>query len=93
MPEIEWVACYYANRSDTSAFPAAKVTIETAREMVEAGQATWSKGCKYLKLTRTEASMTPTARSLKVGPEVMMGYVLGEPRDVAIIESWRGIAA
>lgn len=89
MPAIEWVACYYANRSETSKFPAAKVTIETAREMVEAGQAVWNKGCKYLKLTRTEAEMTPTARSLKVGPSVMQGYVEGNKRDIAIVEAWR----
>lgn len=89
MPAIEWVACYYANRSETSKDPAARVTIETAREMVEAGQAIWSKGCKFLKLTKTEAEMPRADRSLVMGPQIIQLNAEGDTAVMELVAAWR----
>lgn len=88
MPKIiEWVACYYAGRSGRGN-PCASVTIETAREMVEVGQANWSKGMKYLKLTKIEASLSIASRSIQMGPSVIEGCAMGDVNDIALRDAW-----
>jgi len=89
MPTIlKMIAVHHANKSGRGQ-AACFVSVDSAREMVEAGLAVWNKKATFINLTKTEAGITPAARSLKPGLSVMDGYVMGEPRDVAIIEAYR----
>jgi len=86
------IAVHYANRSGRGQ-AALFVTLDAAREMVDARLAVWSKGAKYINLTKTEAALAPTARSLKMGPDVMDGCVEGNLVDMACRDSWGGLRA
>jgi len=89
MPEtVKMVAVFPVNsngRGKADAF----VTYETAREMVDARLATWSKGCKYLKLAKKTNEMFKTAPSLKPNVRIMDDYCEGKPYAVEIIESYK----
>ncbi len=93
MPSVvQMVAVHYCNKSGRGQ-AALFVTAEAAREMVEAGLAVWNKKATYINLTKTEATLTPTQRSIRMGPPVMWGCVLGEARDIAIRDAWRCLKA
>lgn len=93
MPKtVQMVACHYANRSGRGK-AALFVPIETAREMVEAHLAVWSKGAKYINLTKTEAQITPSQRSCQMGESVMVGCVEGNASDLACRDAWGGLRA
>ena len=82
------VAVHFSNRSGRSK-AAQFVTEETAQAMVDARLAVWKKGANYINLTKSQPAMAPVARSLKPGLSVMDGFVMGEARDIAIIEAYR----
>lgn len=86
-PIVEMIAVHYANKSGRGQ-AAYFLPIFAARQMVDARLAVWSKGAKYLNLTKTEASIASTSRSLKMGPEVMEGCVDGNPLDLACRDGW-----
>lgn len=89
MPKtVQMVGVYYANRSGRGPAPLF-VTLESAREMVDARLAVWNKKATYINLTKTEAGMTPTQRSVKMGPDVTFGCACGDLRDLALQEGWR----
>jgi hypothetical protein len=88
MPKtVQMVPVYYANRSGRGPAPLF-VTLEAAREMVDARVAVWNKKATYINLTKTEAGLTPTQRSCRMGPSVMWGCVMGDARDIAIRDAW-----
>jgi len=88
MPTVRMVAVHYANRSGRGK-AAQFVREEVAQDMVDARLAVWNKKQTYINLTKSEAGLTPTARSLKPGLSVMHGYVEGNQQDIAIVEAWR----
>lgn len=90
MPSLQMVAVHYANRSGRGK-AALFVPLETAREWVDARLAVWSKGAKYINLTKSESQMTPSQRSCQMGESVMMGCVLGNESDMACRDSWGGL--
>lgn len=92
MPAIQMVAVHYANRSGRGQ-AALFVPATAAREMVEAGLAVWNKKATYINLTKSEAQMTPTQRSIRMGPPVMLGCAMGEARDIALRDAWMPRAA
>jgi len=93
MPSIlQMVAVHYANRSGRGK-AALFVPVETAREWVDARLAVWSKGAKYINLTKTEASLAPAGRSCKMGVPVIMGCVEGNVMDMACRDAWGGLRA
>jgi hypothetical protein len=92
MKSVRMIACHYANKSGRGQ-AALFVTEDAARDMVEAGLAVWSKKATYINLTKTEASLAPTARSIKMGPDVIFSCAIGDEKDCALRDSWRGRAA
>lgn len=85
---LEMVACRYPGKKSSSK-PACFVTIHTARELVEAGEASWSKGAKYLIFTKLEAEMMRADRSLTMGPAVIFANACGEADAMALVAAWR----
>jgi hypothetical protein len=81
-------AVHYANRSGRGK-AAFFLTYEAARDLVDARMAVWSKGAKYLNLTKTEAEMPKPAPSLSPTVRTMDAYCEGKPHAVAIIEAYR----
>lgn len=84
---VKMVAVHYSNRNGRGR-PAFFVTRETARELVEAHMAMWSKGCKYLNLNKTEAELYKPDLSLHMGPAVIEEFADGVPRFVEIVYGW-----
>lgn len=88
MPQtVQMVAVHYANRSGRGK-AATFVPYETAKDWVEAHLAVWSKGAKYINLTKTEAEIVRPQRSLTMGPSVMDGCVDGDACDIACRDAW-----
>lgn len=84
---VKMIAVHYANKSGRCQ-AALFVPEESAREMVEAGLAVWSKKATYINLTKTEASLAPTARSIKMGPDVIFSCASGDVKDCALRDAW-----
>jgi hypothetical protein len=84
---VKMIAVHYANKSGRGQ-AALFVTEDTAREMFEAGLAVWNKKATYLNLTKTEASLAPTARSIKMGPDVIFSCAMGDVRDCELRDAW-----
>jgi hypothetical protein len=85
---VEMVACHYANRSGRGQ-AAAFVTRDVARELVEAGQAVWSKGAKYLNFTKTEAEVHRAAQSLTMSARVTEQAAQGSAYHMSLVNGWR----
>jgi hypothetical protein len=80
---------FYANRRISSlSKPSGFVDRQGAREMVEAGLATWTKGAKGIMMKKTEAQIAPTARSLKMGADVIMLNAMGDEAAMALVAAW-----
>jgi len=77
---VRMIAVHFANRSGRGK-AAQFVREEVAQDMVDARLAVWNKKQTYINLTKSEAGLTPTARSLKPGLSVMQGYVEGDVQD------------
>jgi hypothetical protein len=89
MPEtVKMVAVHYANRSGRGK-AAFFLPYEAARDLVDARMAVWSKGAKYLNLTKTEAEMPKPAPSLSPNIRIMEAYVDRKPYAVSIIEAYK----
>ena len=84
---VQMVAVHYANRNGRGR-AAFFVAIDTARELIEARMAVWSKGCRYLNLLKTEAELYKPDLSLRIGPGVMEGFTDGVPKYVEIVNRW-----
>jgi hypothetical protein len=69
--------------------PECFITYETAREMVDAGQAKWSKNYKHIIRTKLRAEMHKPAPSLSPNIRVMDQYIEGKPHAVAIIDAYK----
>jgi len=89
---LEMVRVRYSNQSARSD-ATSMMEIEAARQLVEAGLALWSKGAKYLILTKMEAEMHRAAQSLTMGPNVTEQAADGSVYHMALVEAWRGFAA
>lgn len=69
--------------------PECFVTYDTAKDMVDAGQADWSKKATYITRKKLNAEMHKPAPSLSPNIRVMDAYCEGRPHAVAIIEAYR----
>lgn len=87
MPPIKMIACHYANRSGRGV-PATWLPADTVDEMYEAGLVVWNKRHTYVNFKKTEAEIHRVADSIRMGVRVMLGYVEGDPRCVALVEGW-----
>lgn len=89
MPTVmRMIAVHHANKSGRGQ-AACFVTLDSAREMVEAGLALWNKKATFINLRKTEASVTPTAASLKMGADIMHLNACGDVRAMALVAGWR----
>lgn len=68
--------------------PECFVTYDTAKDMVDAGQAKWSKNFKHIIRTKLRAEMHRPAPSLCPTLRIIDAYVEGKPHAVAIIEAY-----
>jgi hypothetical protein len=84
---VQMIAVHYANKSGRGQ-AATFVSIDCARDWVEAGLAVWSKGAKYINLTKTEAQMSRAAQSLTMGPRVTELAVMGSEFHRALVQAW-----
>lgn len=89
---VRMIAVHFANKSGRGQ-AALFVPIETAREMVDARLAVWNKKATYINLTKTEATLAPAARSIKMGPDVIFACAIGDVKDCALRDAWRGLKA
>ena len=90
MPSVKMVACHYANRSGRG-MAACFLPIDTVRELVEAGEAVWSKRATYVNFKKTEAEMPRADKSLTMGPEVIEGAAEGNLRYLCLVSAYAPI--
>lgn len=85
---MKMIAVHHANKNGRGE-AACFVAESAALEMIEAGLAQWgNKKQSYLNLKKTEASMTPTARSLKMGEDIIFLNALGDESAMALVAGW-----
>ena len=78
---------FYANKN-TRGKAAFFITYDTARDLVNAFMATWNKKANAINLKHSQAEMSPTAQSLKMGPAVIQKAAEGSAYHVALVEGW-----
>ena len=84
---LEMVRVRYSNQSARSD-ATSMMEVEAARQMVEAGLARWSKGMKYLILTKVSAGLHHADLSLTMGPNVTEQAAMGSPYHMALVQAW-----
>lgn len=85
---VKMIAVHYANKSGRGQ-AALFVPYSTAVEMVEARLAVWSKGAKYLNLTKSEACIAPSQPSCRMGEGIVFANACGDSAAMALVASWQ----
>lgn len=85
--EVKMIACHFAGKSGRG-LAACFMTLDAARDMVEAGQAVWNKRGTYINFTKLEASIAPTAHSLKMDADIIEKNAMGDVGAMALVAGW-----
>lgn len=84
----------FAKGTRTSGLPWFRASYEDAAYYVQIGLAVWvNRKQKSILFTMDHALSKARDRSCSMGPSVIIGYVLGQPAERALVEAWRPVAA